>query len=153
MVLDMLGGQITASDYVKTFPTKTGAEISTYEILRVFERENRETFGASLWLKRVDEVKLVFESKSDNELAKSLSVSSAMISDERNGIGGLSTVAKFKILDLFGCELARDGLLNLLPPRFAKKIRKFDDLRFVSRGQKRMWGNSVNRSAGECLEN
>ena len=135
-LLDLLGGRVAESDYVRLFPKKTRSEVSRKKIAKVFDPVNGKPLEANFWVEKIEEVKVLFDSNSDNELAKSLGISSTMISDERKGVGGLSTVAKFKILEALGYALARDGLLDLLPPRISKKLKDFDNLRFDSRGQK-----------------
>lgn len=58
------------------------------------------------------------------------------ISHARQGKGALSPATKIKILDTLGYMASRDLLIDLLPKKTADKIWKYDNLRFLKRGEK-----------------
>jgi transcriptional regulator with XRE-family HTH domain len=135
-VLLELGGDVSESDFESLFSRKTRIEAGDM-ISRIFDPDSKKEFTVDFWLKRVEELKEMQDVGSDYELCRSLSISPTMLSEQRKGKDGLSSIAKIKILDALGYAVARDGLLSLLPPKIRKRIGDYDKLRFVARGKKK----------------
>lgn len=134
-VLSQLGGEVSDEAFESLFPHKTRREVGN-KITGIFDPENGRQYDDGFWISRIVQVKNMMDVKSDYELARALSISPTMISNQRAGKDGLSSVAKIKILDQLGYAVARDALVSLLPPRIRKKFVDFDNLRFVARGKK-----------------
>ncbi len=136
IVLTELGGDVSEADFEGLLPYKTRSEVGD-KVKNIFDPDRKHDFGEDFWVKRINQLQAVQKGVSDYELARSLSISPTMISEQRKGNDGLSSVAKIRILDTLGYTVARDALISLLPPRIRKRIVDFDKLRFVARGDKR----------------
>lgn len=135
-VLKKLGGEVNEEDFANLFPINTRQSIDG-EMDRLFDPDKGHALEQNFWARRIDELKYRFNVRHDNDLARSLSISPSVISAQRAGKDALSPVAKIKILDKLGYTAARSLLLDLLPPRVKKRLKRFDDLRFENRDKKR----------------
>ena len=134
-----LGVELTSDDYAGLFPDRTRATIGK-KVGAIFDPSGGEELHSNFWVEKIDELERRLavppeEEVSDAELARALGIGQSMISQERAGRGGLSSVAKFKILDKLGYAAARSLLLDLLPPKIGKRIAELDNLRFKKRGR------------------
>lgn len=135
-VLKELGGAVNEEDFTNLFPLNTKQSFEG-EMGRLFDPDTGHDLEQNFWARRIDELKYRFNVRHDNDLARSLSISPSVISAQRAGKDALSPVAKIKILDKLGYTAARSLLLDLLPPRVKKRLKRFDDLRFEKRSKKR----------------
>ena len=134
-VLSQLGGEVSDKAFESLLSRKTRREVGG-KVAGIFDPEDGKQYDDGFWINRINQVKDKLRVKSDYELARSLSISPTMISDQRAGKDGLGSVAKIKILDTLGYAVARDALVSLLPPRIREKFVDFGNLRFVARGKK-----------------
>ena len=135
-VLKELGGEVNEEDFANLFPLNTKQSFEN-EMDRLFDPDTGHAMEQDFWARRIDELKYRFNVRHDNDLARSLSISPSVISGQRAGKDALSPVAKIKILDKLGYTATRSLLLDLLPPRVKKRLKRFDDLRFKKLGNKR----------------
>ncbi len=141
-ILGRLGEPVTEDIYKSVYPSKIRAQLEA-ELGRVYDPESDRRVTRNFWVKCLDRLqkKLSGDSGStgrrvtDVQIAASLGVSNSLISAARNGTGTLSPLAKFRILDSLGYMASRDVLCDLLPRKAAARIKKFESLRFVARGQ------------------
>ena len=143
-VLSQLGGEVSDEAFEGLFPHKTRREVGG-KVTGIFDPEDGEQYDDGFWVARIEQIKEKMDVNSDYELARALSISPTMLSNQRAGKDGLSSVAKIKILDKLGYAVARDALVSLLPPRIRKKFVDFDNLRFVGSGNKSEKSSTANR--------
>ncbi len=131
----LLNEEVTQDDYVGLLPAKTRITVGD-EASRVFDPVDGEELKKGFWVSCIDKLGKQVKARSDSELAQGLKIGQSMISQERAGRGGLSSIAKIRILDKLGYTAARSLLLDLLPPKTAKRLKELDNLRFKKRGRK-----------------
>ncbi|MCU7805631.1 MAG: hypothetical protein KZQ96_20785 [Candidatus Thiodiazotropha sp. (ex Lucinoma borealis)] len=140
-ILGLLDEPVSQEVYESVFPDSIRQEVSDY-VDKVYDPVDSGPVSDGFWIQCLDQLKLrLRDDKSgdipDSVIAANLGISQSMISTARRGTGALSPAAKFKLIDRLGYMASRDLLCDLLPAKAADRIKKFDTLRFIARGERR----------------
>ena len=135
-ILVMLDEPVSDAIYEAVFPTKTRGEvIGVFD--KVYDPDEDKKVSKDFWIRRLNQLSAMLEGVPDSTIAANLGISQSMISATRSGKGVLSPGAKLKILDSLGYMAGRDLLCDLLPPQAAKRLKRYENLRFVARADRR----------------
>jgi transcriptional regulator with XRE-family HTH domain len=140
-ILGLLGEPVSQEIYESVFPASIRQEVSSH-LENVYEPADEGTVSDGFWIRRLDQLKSILSDEDSDEvpdsiIAASLGISQSMISAARRGKGTLSPAAKFKLLDRLSYMAGKDILCDLLPAKAADRIKKFETLRFIERGERR----------------
>lgn len=147
-ILRLLGRAITLDDYVSLLPPKTRAEVGSL-VPSIFDPVSGWELTQDFWRDAIEAAKVRFRLRSDYALANCLSISPTEFSLQKSGQGRLSSVAKIKILSVLGRTAGPTLLIDLLPPRAAKRSSLFQDLKFDHWSRETsLWSEIIDRLIG-----
>ena len=140
-IIVMLKEPISQSMYESLFPNERQAEVRDY-LQKAYQPDKDARAPKDFWISCIDELEQKLSSADPEQkrvtakaIAAHLKITGRELSEVRNGIRSPTIPTKLKILDKLGYMCTRDRLLELLPEKAGKKLRAFDDLRFLKRGE------------------